>query len=126
MKIWYEEKNAPQTGDEICKVDDMQPGDIREVSFGTGTRYPFHLFIYNDEGTLRCYMNRCPHFGIKLNIEPGQFFNTRKTQFMCVHHLGKFNFHDGECTDGPPFGTCLDSIPISIEDGKAFVAEFEK
>jgi nitrite reductase/ring-hydroxylating ferredoxin subunit len=126
MKIWYEERNAPTTGTEIGKVDDMQPGDIREFSFGDETRNPFYLFIYNDKGTLRCYMNRCPHFGIKLNILPGQFFNSRKTQFMCAHHLGKFNFDDGECTDGPPFGTCLDSIPVNIEDGTAFVAAFEK
>ncbi len=67
------------------------------------------------------------HLGIeKLNILPGQFFNSRKTQFMCAHHLGKFNFDDGECTDGPPFGTCLDSIPIDIKDGTAYVADFEK
>ncbi len=78
MRIWYEERNAPQSGTEICRVDDLGPGDIREHSFAAETRYPFHLFIYNDEGVLRCYMNRCPHFGIKLNIEPGQFLTPGK------------------------------------------------
>ena len=123
MRRWHEERNVPPYGTELCKVDDILPGDTREASFATDSKYPFNLFIYNDEGKLRCYLNRCPHFQIKLNLDPGRFLNLDRTMFMCQHHMGKFRIHDGFCTEGPPQGSKLESVPIDIKEGVAYLGE---
>ena len=123
MRTWHEERNAPKPGKELCNVADIEPGAIKEFSFSTESKYPFHLFVFNDAGTLRCYMNRCPHFGIKLNLLPDQFFTYDRSQFMCCHHLARFNITDGLCTDGPPEGLNLEIIPITVNDGIITISE---
>jgi len=35
--------------------------------------------------------------------------------------MGKFRLHDGFCTEGPPQGSKLETIPIDIKEGIAYL-----
>lgn len=123
MKNWYEERNAPKEDTYLCKVTDVPVGDVKEFQFGEQLRTLFKMFIYNDAGTLRAYMNVCPHFDMSLNLEPGQMFTSDRSQFMCSIHYAKFNLDDGQCTDGPCEGLALESIPLNIDGDEVYIAK---
>ncbi|SJZ43439.1 Rieske [2Fe-2S] domain [Vibrio cincinnatiensis] len=94
-----------------------------EFSFGKQKKNLFRMFLYNDEGYIRAYMNVCPHFDVPLNVQPGEMFTSDRRQFMCAIHYAKFNLHDGHCTEGPCKGVGLEPIPLHIIDGDIYVGE---
>lgn len=122
MKRWYQEKNAPQPGTFLCSRADIAPGGVMEFCFGEHKKTRFRMFVYNDAGQLRAYMNVCPHFDVPLNVRPGEMFTTDRSQFMCAIHYARFNLHDGHCTEGPCEGVALEAIPLTIAEGKVFIA----
>ena len=63
------------------------------------------------------YVNRCPHFSLPLDFEPGQFATYDGQIVMCAHHSAMFRFDDGFCIDGPCAGHRLDPIDVVIADG---------
>ena len=77
MKNWYQERNAPELGTYLCDVSEIAEGQVREFHFGEQVRTLFRMFVYNDAGVLRAFMNVCPHFDMPLNNEPDQFFYLR-------------------------------------------------
>jgi nitrite reductase/ring-hydroxylating ferredoxin subunit len=58
------------------------------------------------------YRNRCPHFSVPLDYEPGAFCTYQQRLLMCAHHSAMFRFEDGHCIDGPCLGARLDSVPV--------------
>lgn len=123
MKNWYKERNAPKPGTLLCTRADIADDEVVEFTFGEQKKTQFRMFVYNDKGTLRAYMNMCPHFDVPLNVEPGQMFTSDRSQFMCMVHYAKFNLDDGHCTEGPCEGLGLESVPLSINDGQVYIAD---
>ncbi|HEU0201884.1 MAG TPA: Rieske 2Fe-2S domain-containing protein [Burkholderiaceae bacterium] len=62
------------------------------------------------------YVNRCPHFSIPLDFEPGTFATYDGEVLMCAHHSALFRFEDGRCIDGPCAGQRLEAVPIRVID----------
>jgi nitrite reductase/ring-hydroxylating ferredoxin subunit len=122
MKPWNQEKHAPAPGQFLCPVEGFADGDIRELTLGMGSKHPFQLFIHRQGGEFRCFVNRCPHFGIPLNLEPGRLLSSDRLQFMCSTHYARFNFDDGLCTEGPCEGDSLERIPLETRDSALYVA----
>lgn len=123
MKSWYEERNAPKPGTYLCTLSDVADDEVVEFTFGELKKNQFRMFVYNDNGVLRAYMNMCPHFDVPLNVEPGEMFTSDRSQFMCMVHYAKFNLDDGHCIDGPCEGLGLESVPLSINDGQVYIGE---
>lgn len=69
------------------------------------------------------YRNRCPHFSIPLDYQPGSFSTYQTQLLMCAHHGAMFRFEDGRCIDGPCEGANLDSVPVYEQDGLLWLAE---
>ena len=126
MKKWYLERNAPTAGTWLCKVDDICTSEVAEFKFGENIKTLFRMFIFNDQGQLRAYMNVCPHFNVPLNVTPGEFFTSDRAQFMCSIHYAKFNVGNGECTDGPCEGMALEVIPLSVIDSEVYIGNSMK
>jgi nitrite reductase/ring-hydroxylating ferredoxin subunit len=61
------------------------------------------------------YANRCPHFSVPLDFEPGEIACYRAQVLMCAHHSALFRFEDGHCIDGPCAGASLDPMPVEVE-----------
>ena len=121
MRRWYEERHAPVAGTYLCEVTAVAQLQVKEFQFGNNTHVPFRMFIYNDGGSLRAFMNACPHFNVPLNYSPGDVFTSDRRQFLCMTHYAKFNFTDGQCTEGPCEGEALELIPLRIEGSHVLI-----
>ena len=60
------------------------------------------------------YVNRCPHFSLPLDFEPGQFATYEGAILMCAHHSAMFRYEDGLCIDGPCAGHRLDPVEVQV------------
>ena len=69
------------------------------------------LVVQSDEG-LRCYVNRCPHLPLTLDIGTGDFFTKRGNELLCSNHGARFRPEDGMCTWGPCEGIALQPVPF--------------
>ncbi|MFM0037758.1 Rieske 2Fe-2S domain-containing protein [Paraburkholderia strydomiana] len=61
------------------------------------------------------YVNRCPHFSVPLDFEPGTVFCYKAQVLMCAHHSALFRFDDGRCIEGPCEGSALEAVPVEVE-----------
>ncbi len=125
MKFWYKEKNAPASGTYLCSLDELNTGEFLEFSFGDNPKTVFRMFLHNDNGAIRAFMNMCPHFDVPLNNQPGEFFTSDGSKFMCMFHYAKFEFSDGECVEGPCEGLSLERIPLNFTSGKVYIGGAE-
>ncbi len=64
----------------------------------------------------RRIVNRCPHFSLPLDFEPGEFSTYDGRILMCAHHSAMFRFEDGVCVEGPCAGHRLDPVEVRISD----------
>lgn len=64
------------------------------------------------------YVNRCPHFSVCLDYEPGEVLTYDGTVVMCAHHSALFRFEDGHCIEGPCTGAALTPVAIWVEGGE--------
>jgi nitrite reductase/ring-hydroxylating ferredoxin subunit len=94
-------------GAALCRLEELPEGGVREVGAG--------LIAWRSAGEVRVFVNRCPHFRIALNAEPGEF-KLHGGLLMCVHHYSYFSFPHGRCVGGPCEGEPLESVAIRIED----------
>lgn len=61
------------------------------------------------------YVNRCPHFSVPLDFEPGTVFCYKAQVLMCAHHSALFRFDDGRCIEGPCEGAALEAVLVEID-----------
>lgn len=91
----------------VAKEGEIAPG--RAKSF----RYGFRNGIaYNDNGTLKAYVNFCPHMGGPTDL-------TSSGVFRCRWHGAEFDPASGDRLCGQaPEGTRLQPIELVVEDGQ--------
>jgi nitrite reductase/ring-hydroxylating ferredoxin subunit len=117
MKLWSEEKNAPEPGRFLCNEDEIPAADVKELILAADSKQPFRIILHRIGGNVRCFMNKCPHFSIPLNVHPGQFFGSDRSKLMCATHYAVFDLDSGFCSDGPCMGSSLEAIPVELSDG---------
>ncbi|HTT11373.1 MAG TPA: Rieske 2Fe-2S domain-containing protein [Burkholderiaceae bacterium] len=86
-----------------CAVDQRQPdGSTRAV------------ILLRRGGQVWAYINRCPHFSLPLDFEPGEFATYDGRILMCAHHSAMFRYEDGVCIEGPCAGHRLDAVEARV------------
>jgi nitrite reductase/ring-hydroxylating ferredoxin subunit len=118
---WRDRDFAPSPGTELCAVEHVPDGGAREFNFGDG-REPFRLIVLRSGGNVWGYLNKCPHFGVPLNVEPDRFTLFEHSYLYCSVHCAMFRFEDGFCEDGPCQGDSLLPVPLTIEQGRVRIA----
>jgi nitrite reductase/ring-hydroxylating ferredoxin subunit len=119
---WRELSNAPSPGTHLGNLQDLVDGGVHERVFGEG-KDAFSIILFREGELVRAYANRCPHFGIPLNVQPEKFYILSDRKIMCATHCAVFSISDGQCTDGPVKGDHLMIIEIVIvDDGKILIA----
>jgi nitrite reductase/ring-hydroxylating ferredoxin subunit len=96
----------------LCRLDELPDGGIREVAGG--------LIAWRRGSEVRVFVNRCPHFRIPLNFDPGKF-KVYGDLLTCVHHYSYFRFADGGCVEGPCAGEPLEAVAARVEDGAVYL-----
>lgn len=125
MKLWFEEKNAPEPGALLCPLKDIEVDSVKEFEFGDVTKSKFRMFIYRSHDGIVGFINKCPHFNVPLNIESNALFCADGEHFQCCHHYAKFDKTSGLCVDGPCEGRSLTQIPIRVVDDNIVISADE-
>ncbi|NIE65402.1 Rieske (2Fe-2S) protein [Burkholderia sp. Ax-1719] len=101
----------------LCRLADVPDGGARVIDEQCVGR-PVVVVRRGDQ--VWAYVNRCPHFSVPLDFEPGNVSCYRSQVLMCAHHSALFRFDDGMCIDGPCAGAALEAVPVKI-DSNAWV-----
>ncbi|WP_040265390.1 Rieske (2Fe-2S) protein [Pseudomonas rhodesiae] len=65
------------------------------------------LLAVRRDGIAYFYINRCPHRGVALEWQPGQFLDDSASLIQCATHGALFLIETGECIAGPCAGKSL-------------------
>jgi len=104
----------------LCALDAIDDGAaiIQEVRLNGA---PVELVIVRRGVQVWAYRNRCPHFSVGLDAQPGVVYTYSGEVMMCAHHSAMFRFEDGLCIDGPCQGHRLDAVAVQVEDGQVWL-----
>ena len=103
----------------ICASAELADGG-KGVRFELSTH--FQGFAVRHCGTVRAYVNRCPHAGSELDWEPGEFFDETGLYLICSTHGALFEPGTGLCVAGPCRGAALEPLPIREGNGEVVLA----
>jgi len=98
-------------------VDRTQLGDpdARSVVLGSGLQRADIVVVHSD-GTVRAYLNECPHAFTTLETFDGRFLDKDDPELLvCSTHGARFRVADGVCVAGPCLGKRLRAIPITLD-----------
>nr|WP_100549912.1 MULTISPECIES: Rieske 2Fe-2S domain-containing protein [unclassified Pseudomonas] len=109
---------------QLCALDQVPNGGALGLE-ATLQGQPAALIAVRWGEQVRVYRNRCPHFSIPLDYQPGLFCTYRNQLLMCAHHGAMFRFDNGDCIDGPCEGARLDSVRAYQQDGSLWLAEIQ-
>lgn len=118
---WKERESAPLPGTALCALEHVPDGGAKEFHFGTG-REPFRLVVLRSGRQVWGYVNKCPHFGVPLNVEPDRFTLFEHSYLYCSVHCAMFRFDDGYCEDGPCRGDALIAVPLTVDSDVVCIA----
>jgi nitrite reductase/ring-hydroxylating ferredoxin subunit len=98
----------------LCSVTDVPDGGAHVVEAEV-THKP--IVVVRRGEHIWAYENRCPHFSVPLDFEPGDIACYRAQVLMCAHHSALFRFEDGHCIEGPCAGSALEAVQVEVSDG---------
>ncbi|USU17584.1 Rieske (2Fe-2S) protein [Paraburkholderia fungorum] len=101
----------------LCRFVDVPDGGAHVVD---GDRAAHSVVVVRRGQQVWAYVNRCPHFSVPLDFEPGIVSCYRAQVLMCAHHSALFRFDDGRCIEGPCEGAALEAVPVDL-DGDEWV-----
>ncbi len=112
----------PPAGTNVCSLDEVPDGKARQFIYGEGGD-PFRLLVLRSGDSVWGYVNKCPHFGTPLNLEPDLFLVYEHSRIYCVTHYAMFRFDDGFCEEGPCSGDALTQVPLAVHERRIQFAE---
>ena len=80
-------------------------------------------FVVRHCGTVRAFVNRCPHAGTELDWNPGEFFDETQLYLMCATHGALFEPGTGFCVAGPCRGASLEPLAVGERDGQVMLLD---
>lgn len=104
----------------LCPLQDVMPGSATGFCVQTPAGPRDIILVRHNEDCL-VYLNSCPHTGVSLDWQPGQFLDSSGTLLQCSTHGALFRFEDGLCIYGPCVNRSLTALPTEIEDGQIYL-----
>jgi nitrite reductase/ring-hydroxylating ferredoxin subunit len=81
-------------------------------------RQPSTGFVVRYEGKVHAFINRCPHLGVELDWQPGEFFEGTGLYLVCSTHGALFEPSSGYCFAGPCRGASLEKVDVAEQGGR--------
>jgi nitrite reductase/ring-hydroxylating ferredoxin subunit len=106
----------------LCRLDELAVSGCREFRLGGGD-WPLRGFVVRVDGSVRAYLNRCPHLRYPLNYLPDEFLTYDHGLIECSMHGAVFEKDSGLCVGGPCLGRSLVGVPVRIEADSVWLAE---
>jgi nitrite reductase/ring-hydroxylating ferredoxin subunit len=109
----------------ICRtveIDDAQAhGFVLMKAEESGEASPWPIIVTRKGNNFYGFENSCPHEGLRLDKEPGQFMDEEGNFLECGRHRAQFDIDTGECFIGPCQGASLTPIKLVIDEGDVCV-----
>ncbi len=113
----------------ICELTDIPSqraqGFVLARRYEDGQVRPWLIFVIRWGRNVMGYENRCPHEGVHLDWERGQFLDGNGTRIQCGKHGALFDLGTGECVEGPCLGASLTPVQLVVDDGDICVTGVE-
>jgi nitrite reductase/ring-hydroxylating ferredoxin subunit len=104
----------------LCRSSDIIGNRCKEFQL-EDMEPPLALFLVQHDDQIYAYENRCPHTGINLNWQPGQFLDITNQLLQCSTHGALFRIHDGYCIRGPCAGSSLVPLALAFENDEIYL-----
>ncbi|MBL0140972.1 MAG: Rieske 2Fe-2S domain-containing protein [Betaproteobacteria bacterium] len=78
-------------------------------------------FAIRHDGAARAFVNRCPHLGVELDWQAGEFFEESGLYLVCSTHGAIFEPSTGLCVAGPCQGARLQAIAVEEHQGRILI-----
>lgn len=108
----------PPPGVRLCALGELADPGTRGFRFREGSRL-FAGFVVRDGGTVRGFVDSCPHAGWPLAALDDRYLTRDGRHILCSGHGALFRL-DGACIAGPCFGDRLCPWPVTVRDGEVF------
>ena len=79
-------------------------------------------FVMRHGDALVAYVNRCPHWGVDLDMGSGRFYAAKVDRIVCCNHGALFQPRSGVCDMGPCAGQGLEPLAVRCEGPDAVVS----
>lgn len=113
-------KGAAKAAMDLCAVVDIPDGGSNGFFIDTADGRLLYMAIRRGAKVF-VYVNSCPHTGMPLDLQPGQFLNAERTLIQCSTHGAQFRIDDGHCVSGPCEGDSLKAVRTEIHGGRIHV-----
>ena len=102
----------------VPTVTTLAPGQARKFEFEReGQRQ--HGFVLRLASGFVAYHNRCPHWGVDLDMGEGRFYSELTGRIFCSSHGALFVPSTGYCDAGPCAGDSLERFELALDGDDA-------
>ena len=101
-------------------LDDLPDGGLLEVEAEIDG-VAESLILHRKGGSVRAWLNICPHAGRRLDWAPGKFLMSKDGLLVCAAHGASFELGGGACIAGPCRGDSLRAVAVDVVDGAVSV-----
>lgn len=105
----------------ICEFSELEEANPKAFELALEDDNTLNLIAYTFEGTIKAYLNYCPHLGIQLNWQPDDFLSLEGTHIQCATHGALFQLNNGDCVAGPCRGDNLTKLNIERKGDQVFL-----
>ncbi len=107
---------------------------VTELAHGQARKFAFERegqhqegFILRIESGFVAYHNRCPHWGVDLDMGEGRFYSALTDRIFCASHGALFIPRSGYCDAGPCAGESLERFEVELDgdDARITIADVD-
>ena len=103
------------TGPVLCKLTELADTGSRGFRIGSGD-WPLKGFVVGlEDGSIKAWVNSCPHAGHSLDLIPHRFLTADRKLIQCSSHGALFEPATGLCVGGPCSGRRLRAIAVVLQ-----------
>jgi nitrite reductase/ring-hydroxylating ferredoxin subunit len=106
-------------------LDDLPDGGLLEIEAEIDG-VAESLILHRKGGTVRAWLNICPHAGRRLDWAPGKFLTSKDGLLVCAAHGASFELGAGACVAGPCRGDSLRAVAVDVVDGAVAVRGLDR
>ena len=98
----------------LCHSDDIGEGEAKGFLPGPGAAK--RVIVTRRYGRLIGWLDSCPHYspGWQMAYRSDAYLNGAGTHLACVSHGALFNIDTGVCVMGPPQGSRLTPVAVTV------------
>lgn len=107
---------------------EIRLSQVTELAVGETRKFEFERegetregFVLRHASGLVAFHNRCPHWGVDLDMGEGRFYSQLTGRIFCSSHGALFEPSTGYCDAGPCAGDSLERFELEVVGDDALI-----